>query len=89
MIKVPEPKPRNFFQCSTSIRLNVKASPKTISGRTSNAAFKVGLSEPESNNYPFDLMMEIKKPVDIDNYLNQIIHYLEMIKDETDKKVDK
>jgi len=24
-------------------------------------------------------MMEINNPVDVDNYLNQIIHYLEMI----------
>jgi hypothetical protein len=44
------------------------------------AGFKVGL---------FDLMMELKSPVNIDNYLNQVIHYLEMIKSEEVKKVAK
>ena len=45
----------------------------------SNALFKVGLSEPENNSSPFDLMMEIKKPVSIENYLKQIVQYLEMM----------
>ena len=41
--------------------------------------FKVGLFESETTDTPFDLMMDIKNPVDVDNYLNQVIHYLEMI----------
>ncbi|MEI6048119.1 MAG: hypothetical protein WCS03_04410 [Bacteroidota bacterium] len=45
----------------------------------SNAAFKVGLFEPETVDTPFDLMIEIKNPVDVDNYLIQVIQYLEMI----------
>lgn len=45
----------------------------------SNAGFKVGLFESETMDTPFDLMMEIKNPVDVENYLNQIIHYLEMM----------
>ena len=45
----------------------------------SNALFKVGLSEPENYSTPFDLMMEIKKPVSVDNYLKQIVQYLEMM----------
>ena len=45
----------------------------------SNALFKVGLSEPENYSTPFDLMMEIKKPVSVENYLTQILQYLEMI----------
>jgi hypothetical protein len=45
----------------------------------SNALFKVGLFEADSQNNPFDLMMEIKKPVSVENYLEQIIQYLEMI----------
>jgi hypothetical protein len=44
----------------------------------SNAAFKVGLWDSESKDI-FDLMMEIKKPVDLDNYLDQVIEYLTMI----------
>jgi hypothetical protein len=55
----------------------------------SNARFKIGLFDPESAEAPFDLMMEIKNPVDIDNYLVQIIYYLEMIKDKTVNTVDK
>jgi hypothetical protein len=45
----------------------------------SNAGFKVGLFDSKVHNSPFDLMMEIKNPVNIENYLNQILHYLEMI----------
>jgi hypothetical protein len=47
----------------------------------SNAGFKVGLSESQTMDTPFDLMIEIKKPVNIENYLNQTVQYLEMIKD--------
>ena len=49
----------------------------------SNAGFKVGLFEPETKNSQFDLMMEIKSPVDVDHYLDQVIKYLEMINSET------
>jgi hypothetical protein len=45
----------------------------------SNALFKVGLSDSGNSSSPFDLMMEIKKPVSIDNYLKQIVQYLEMM----------
>ena len=40
-------------------------------------------------NSPFDLMMELKKPVNVEDYLNQVIHYLEMINSGTVQKVDK
>ena len=49
----------------------------------SNAGLKVGLFEPKANETPFDLMMEINKPVNIEHYLSQVIHYLEMINPET------
>ena len=45
----------------------------------SNAGFKVGLLKSEVKNSPFDLMMEITRPIDLENYLDQIIIYLEMI----------
>jgi hypothetical protein len=51
----------------------------------SNAAFKVGLFETETVDTPFDLMIEIKNPVDIDIYLVQVIQYLEMINSGTVK----
>ena len=54
----------------------------------SNAGFKVGLFDPEAIKSPFDLMMEIKKPVNVESYLNQIILYLEMINSGAEKKSD-
>jgi len=54
----------------------------------SNAAFKVGLFESESGETPFDLMMELKNPVDVENYLIQVIEYLEMINSGTAKTVN-
>ena len=54
----------------------------------SRARFKVGLFDNETTESPFDLMMEIKNPVDIDSYLLQVIQYLEMIKDTSKKTVE-
>lgn len=45
----------------------------------SKASFKVGLFEVEGNDTPFELMMEIKSPVNVEEYLKQVIQYLEMI----------
>lgn len=45
----------------------------------SKASFKVGLFEVEGNDTPFELMMEIKSPVNVEEYLKQAIQYLEMI----------
>jgi hypothetical protein len=53
----------------------------------SKARFKVGLYDPESKSPASDMMIELKKPVDIESYLNQIIRYLEMIKDRNLKTV--
>jgi hypothetical protein len=49
----------------------------------SNAGFKVGLFDSETRNPPFDLMMDLKNPVNVEEYLIQIVHYLEMIKSGT------
>jgi hypothetical protein len=46
----------------------------------SNAGLKVGLFDSETGNAPFDLMMDIKNPVNVEEYLNQVVRYLEMIK---------
>ena len=45
----------------------------------SSASFKVGLFNSEADSSTFDLMMQIKKPVQVEHYLTQVIHYLEMI----------
>jgi Family of unknown function (DUF6913) len=55
----------------------------------SNSRLKVGLLDQEPDDSPFDLMMELKKPVDLESYLSQIIHYLEIIKDDSTKTVEK
>jgi len=52
----------------------------------SDAALKVGLFDAGSKNPYFDLMMEIKNPVNVENYLDQIIHYLGMINSEPIQK---
>jgi hypothetical protein len=53
----------------------------------SNACLKVGLFEPSDKNSPYDLLMEIKSPVSIEDYLNQVIYYLGMINSGTVQKV--
>ncbi|MBK8883679.1 MAG: hypothetical protein IPN67_15245 [Bacteroidales bacterium] len=65
-----------------------KQFPLSYVTELSKARLKVGLFDNETAPSPFDLMMEVKKPADVDVYLNDIIHYLEMIKDKPNKKVD-
>ncbi len=55
----------------------------------SRSRLKVGLLDQESYDSPFDLMMELKNPVDLESYLAQIIYYLEIIKDDSTKTVEK
>ena len=69
---------KNNFDVLIDINLK-KILPLQYLSFLSEAAFKVGLLEPESGESPFDLMMDMKNPVDTDSYLNQIVHYLEMI----------
>ena len=45
----------------------------------SKASFKVGLPNNDSDNSPFDLIIELKKPVKAEEYLNLTLKYLEMI----------
>jgi hypothetical protein len=45
----------------------------------SSASFKVGLSNGHPEASAFELMIELKNPVKVDTYLDEIIHYLEMI----------
>lgn len=55
----------------------------------SAANFKVGLWDSRTINPIFDLMIELKKPFRIDNYLDHVMHYLEMIKSESPEIVEK
>jgi hypothetical protein len=65
-----------------------KQSPLSYVTELSRARLKVGLAQNENSESPFDVMMNIKNPVDIDNYLSQVVHYLEMIKDKSITKVE-
>ncbi len=56
-----------------------KLLPLNYISSLSNAGFKVGLFDSETVDTPFDLMMEMKNPVNVDNYLIQVMQYLEMI----------
>jgi len=55
----------------------------------STANFKVGLWDSDNRNPIFDLMMELKRPIRIENYLEHVMHYLEMIKSESTETVIK
>ncbi|MCX6254205.1 MAG: hypothetical protein NTV31_06970 [Bacteroidia bacterium] len=82
----------NFINNRFEILIDInfkKLFPLQYISSLSNAGFKVGLFESETIDTPFDLMMEIKKPVDVENYLNQVVHYLEMINSGAFKTVDK
>ena len=79
---------RKKFDILICINFN-KLFPLQYISSLSNAGFKVGLFESETVNPPFDLMMEVKNPVDVEYYLNQIIHYLEIINSGAVKKFDK
>ncbi len=77
----------NKFDILIDINFN-RLLPLQYISSLSNAGFKVGLFESENGYSPFDLMMEIKGPVNIENYLLQVMHYLEMINSGTVKKAD-
>jgi hypothetical protein len=62
--------------------------PLTYISVLSRAGFKVGLLDKENHSDTFDLMMELKKPVKVEEYLNQVIHYLEMINAESTIKAE-
>jgi hypothetical protein len=65
-----------------------KIFPLTCVTVLSKAGFKVGLLDTKNNNDIFDLMMELKKPVNVEEYLIQVIFYLEMINSESTVKAE-
>jgi hypothetical protein len=77
-------------QFDVLIDLNFKkVLPLQYISSLSNAGLKVGIFEPGVTNSPYDLMMELKKPVNVEDYLNQVMHYLGMINSGTAQKVEK
>jgi hypothetical protein len=45
----------------------------------SSAGLKVGIYDSGYDQVPFDLMIEVNKSSDLNNYLDQVVHYLELI----------
>jgi hypothetical protein len=68
----------NRFDVLIDINFN-SGLPLSYITSLSTAGFKVGLFDSYQGSSTFDLMMELKKPVQIENYLTEIVHYLEMI----------
>jgi len=82
----------NFINKKFDILIEInfkKVFPLQYISYLSIAGFKVGLFESENAATPFELMMDIKKPADIGNYLDEVLHYLEMINYGDRIKVDK
>ncbi len=65
-----------------------KVFPLHFIAALSEAAFKIGLFESDNSDQYFDMMMEIKQPVNLDDYLQHIIKYLEMINSNKAKTVN-
>jgi hypothetical protein len=59
-----------------------KIFPLTYLSFLSRSGIKVGLFDSKPVDNPFDLMIELKGPVSVQNFLNQSIEYLEMINNE-------
>lgn len=54
----------------------------------SNAGLKVGLFDAGTADSPFDVMMELKNPVNAETYLDHVMHYLGMINSGIAAKVE-
>jgi hypothetical protein len=78
----------NRFEILIDINFK-KLFPLQYISSLSNAGFKVGLFDSATRDTPFDLLMEIKNPVNVENYLDQIINYLEMINSGKVRTVEK
>lgn len=69
---------KNHFDVLIDINFDA-ALPLSYITSLSASEFKVGLYGTHDGASTFDLMMELKKPVQVENYLTEIVHYLEMI----------
>ncbi|MFZ2340999.1 MAG: hypothetical protein WAW07_14915 [Bacteroidales bacterium] len=60
--------------------------PLFYASSLSQAGIKVGLSGENPETSPFDLMISMKNPVNIEKYLDQVLHYLDMINSDSARK---
>lgn len=85
------PEAVKFINTRFSILIDInfdKVFPLTCLTVLSKAGFKIGRMDKKKDQEIFDLMMEFKKPVNVEEYLAQVIHYLGMINSETTIKAE-
>lgn len=81
-----------FINTMFNVLINInfeKSFPLCYISSLSKASFKVGLFDKEADSSTFDLMIELKKPVRIEEYLSNVVHYLEMINSGSSVQADK
>lgn len=77
-----------FIKASFDILIDTNFSnvfPLEYISSLSAAGFKVGIFDNRYDNSPFDLMIDVKRNSDLNNYLTQVVHYLEMINNTSPK----
>ncbi len=83
------PDSQEFIKIRFDVLIDInfrKVFPLVYASSLSQAGLKVGLAEPSPESSPYDLMISLKNPVNIEKYLEQVLVYLEMINSETAKK---
>jgi hypothetical protein len=76
---------RTKFDVLIDINFN-KQFPLVYVTSLSQAGLKVGLADSMPENSPFDLMISMKKPVKIENFLEQVLFYLSVINSDSERK---
>jgi hypothetical protein len=83
------PEAESFIKTEFDVLIDInfkKHFPLVYITSLSRAGLKVGLTGSRPENSPFDLMISMKSPINIENYLEQILYYLDMINSESAKK---
>jgi hypothetical protein len=83
------PETQTFIKTHFDVLIDInfkKQFPLVYITSLSEAGLKVGLADSDPGSSPFNLMISMKSPVNIDRYLEQVLYYLEMINSESVKK---
>jgi hypothetical protein len=83
------PEVESFTKTEFDVLIDInfkKHFPLAYISSLSRARLKVGLAGSRPETSPFDLMISMKSPINLTNYLDQVIFYLDMINSESAKK---
>jgi hypothetical protein len=83
------PDTESFVKTKFDVLIDInfkKHFPLVYVSSLSQAGLKVGLADSHPMASPFDLMISMKSPVNIEKYIEQVLYYLDMINSETAKK---